>query len=494
METRVAIIFILVGLAFVIFLLAYNTFINKKQLKQQQTLLAANEFELKRSRENERKLREEISTLQVNVRQSFEDPVTGLPGWKLFEDRLIQNIKESERYQFTLGLLFIDIDNFKVINDSLSYKVGDILLKEVAARLETCIRKVDSITRFSKDTFVVLLAQMGKPEMAAIIAQRMLKALSQPFQIAGSELYITACIGIAIYPTDGQDAAGLLRSVDYALHLAKAKGKGVYQFYQEKMHSKSQRELALHMSFNRDSIFQEFQLYYQPIIKVEDESIFCMDALLHWRHPYLGMISPAVLFDLAEKQRKLNVVSEWLLKSACKQFLHWRSLGFSPDYLGIPLSIKQLDSSHFIYRISQILQELNFSPEWLLLEIKETSMPLPFDTLEKAFNMLKYLGIKIAIDDFGADSFALAYLKNIRIDYIKLNQAIIEDISQNPQTVALIKSIIYLAKSLSIQVIIQGIEKDQQVALLQDLGCSLMQGRLLGVPLTEREVADKMDM
>lgn len=488
----VAVFMVLVGISIILALFAYLFFLANKQIKQLKSQLSASETELSALQESERHSREEATALQTQLSQTFEDPVTNLLGWQVFEDRLKQNLKESERYQFTLGILFIDIDEFKVINDALGSEIGDALLKEVGKRLETCIRQVDSITRFSKDTFVALLAQLGKPETAALVAQRMLQALSLPFLIEGNELFVTVCIGISIYPTDGQNVAGLLRSADHALHLAKSKGKGIYQFYQEKMHENSQRELVMHTSLNRESVFQEFQVFYQPIINVQDESIFCMDALLYWQHPLLGTINPQDFFNFAEKQRKLNVITEWLIKSACKQFLDWRALGFAPVCVSVPLSIKQLSSSNFIYRISQILQDLSFMPEWLLLEIKESSAPIPYDTLEKAINMLKYVGVKIGIDDFGSDSLPLTYFKDLTINYIKLHHSLIADINKNPRTVELVKAIMTLAKNLSIQVIVQGIESEQQVALLKDLGCTLMQGRLLGAPLSEREVTHKM--
>ena len=386
----------------------------------------------------------------------------------------------------------MDIDDFKVINDALSYEIGDALLSDVAGRLQTCIRQVDSISRFTKDTFVILLTQLAKPETAAVVAQRILQSLAQPFQINEHELYITACIGIAIYPVDGPDATTLLRSADQALHLAKEKGNHTYQFYQEKLHAKSQRELMLSTSLNRETIFQEFVLYFQPIFNVESNSIICMDALLHWQHPELGLIAPQELFNYMEKQRKLNSISEWLLQMACKQFLHWRSLEFRPDFICLPLTIKQLENSHFIYRISQILQELNFEPTWLLLEIQESATPFDANGLEKSLNMLSYLGIKIAIDQFGSGVFSLNHLKQFSVNYLKLAPFLIENIETDQQAIAIIKSILFLAKNLSMHVIAQGVESDQQMQKLKELGCTLMQGLRLGAPLSESEIEKKM--
>lgn len=454
--------------------------------------IALAERQLKQANESEQALRQELKKLEHQLSHAIEDPITALPGWELFEDRLNQSIRESIRYQLIQAVLFIDIDDFKRINNALGYKIGDLLLMDVAKRLQTCIRQVDSIARLTKDIFVCLLTQLTKPETAAIVAQRMLNALTQPFQIKEHELYIYAGIGIAICPSDGQDVATLLRHGEYALHLAKEKGKQSYQFYHEKTHQNSQWELLLSTSLNNQSALHEFVLYYQPILNTESETIVCMDALLHWNHPTLGLIKPQVLFDFAEKQHKLNILTEWSLQHACQQFLTWRSLGFTPDWLGITISLQQLESSQFVYRISQILQELKFNPEWLLLEIKVRQVQVSLDVLEKAFNMLKYLGIKTAIDNFGTSPFLLLYLKKIQVDCLKLDPLIIDDIDANQRTVDLVKSFAFFASHIPVQLIVQGVESSKQSRLLTELGCHFMQGYFLSPPLSEKEVTSKM--
>lgn len=482
----------LVSMVFLFCCLAYGFYKTKSNALSIANQLDQTQVELKLRQKTEKEMQEKISILQNKLRHTFEDPITNLLGWQLFEDRLNQNIKESGRYQLTLAVLFIDIDDFKMINDGLSYEIGDLLLQEVAERLQLCIRQVDSMSRFTKDTFVALLTQLAKPETAAVVAQRMLQELAKPFNIKGNELYITACIGISIYPTDGQEPQALLRSADHALHLAKDKGKHLYQFYQENMHVQSQRELVFYSSLNRDSVFQEFVLYYQPIMNVQANTIACMDVLLHWQHPQLGLITPQELYIYAERQRKLNVITEWLFKNACRQFLHWRSLNFKPMMLGIPISIKQLENSHFIYRLSQILIELDFKPEWLLLEIKESFSPLSSQILEKAFNMLHYIGMNLAIEDFGSGNFSLVHLKSIPVHYLKLDSSLIADITENQQAVSLIKSVLVLAKNMSMQVIMQGIESEEQVTLLKGLGCDLMQGHHLSPALSDNEVVNNL--
>lgn len=455
--------------------------------------ISANGLQLQQAQEANRHLREELQTLQNKVRGAIEDPVTNLLGWQLFEDRLLQNMKESERYQLTLGVLFIDIDDFKVVNDALGYEIGDKLLQEVAKRLHTCIRQVDSISRFNKDVFVALITQLSKPETAALVAQRILQALAQPFQINNQELFITACIGISIYPADGRDTISLLRSAEHALQLAKEKDKHVYQFYQEKMHIDSHRELVLHNGLKRDAVFSELMLSYQPVIHVSSDTTFCMDVHLQWQHPELGLITAPELYVYAEKQRKLNALTEWLLKNACQQYLHWNSLGFYPECIGITVSVKQLENSQFIYRLSQIMQELAFKPECLLLAIKDDPAHLPQDALDKAFNMLHYLGVKLAAENFGADQFSLSSLKTFPLHYLKTDPSLAVGIEKKEaQAMAIIESLVLLCTRLNMHLIIQGVTSAEQTQILREIGCIYLQGPALGGPYSDQDVAKKL--
>jgi diguanylate cyclase len=480
-----------VGLSLLGLILIYAFVQSWKKVVRYKKNLQGLQVELKKWQGSNQSLRQELTVAQIKLQPLERDSVTELMGWPLFEDRLKHSIKESERYRFTMALLLIDLDDFKVINDALNYDVGDALLHEVGERLQTCVRQVDSLSRFTKDTFAILLTQLAKPEAAVLVAQRILQALSQPMHIKGHELYVTACIGIAVYPTDGQDDATLLRGADHALHLAKIKGNHVYQFYQESLHAQSQRELALYTTLSRESIFDELIIYYQPIVNVEENKIMCMDAVLHWQHPEFGLIKSQELISLAERQRKVNMVSEWLLQHACKQYLKWHALDFKPALLGMSLSIKQLEHSHFIYRLSQIMQELGFKPEALLLEMKPSTTELSFEIIEKALNMLKYMGVKIAIDDFGTGLFSLRHLRNVAIHYLKLDALLTDDIDHE-KAVALIRALVSFAQSLSMEMIAQGIQSEDQVALLKDSGCKLMQGGLFSESLSEQDVIAKM--
>lgn len=442
--------------------------------------------------ETEQNLRAEIQTLQLSLSAERQEPVLGALPWNVFEDRLHQEIRESTRYQFIMGVALIQVNDFDLINDALGGEVSHALLCEVAERLQSCLRQVDSMARFDHNKFAVQLTQLSSPETAAVVVQRMLQVMERSFKLGDHEVNIEIAVGVAVFPADGQEAANLLRCANHALELVKEKHGPQYQFYQEKMHQESRRELALYNALSRDSIFQEFVIQYQPVLNVQNETMVCMDVLLSWQHQEFGAISTHELFRYAERQHKWNGISEWLIRHAGQQFLQWRSFGVNPGLLGIHLSFKQLESVHFIHRISQIMQAMQFNPKWLLIEIQESHAPVSFDVLEKSFNMLSYLGVNLAIENFGAGSMSLRYLKNFNIQFLKLDPAFINDVVLNKQTQALVKSIVQMAESMSMRVMVPGVESDQQMAVLKDLGCTLMQGQLLSIPLSEREVVDKL--
>lgn len=438
------------------------------------------------------KIHEEINALQRKVNFHSRDPVTHLLGWQLFEDRLHQAIKESARYRFIMGVLYVDIDNFKLINNAMGYEVGNALLQETAARLQACIRQVDSITRQGKDTFVVLLSQLVKQETAAIIIQRMLQSLSQPFIIDSNKFTVTVCIGASFYPEDGLTPGSLCANAEYAMLLAKSRGKQQYQFYQESLQDDSRRELALYNSLSSDSFLDELKLFYQPVMHAGEQSMFCADMQIVWQHPTLGAVSDDELFTFADRQRKLNKITERVLTQGFQKFLHWRSVGLKPQMLGIPVFLKQLENTNFILHISQILQQHKMQPSWLLLQIQGCGEPVSLDVLQKSFNMLEYMGVKTSINHFGSGIFPLRYLKTFSVQYLKLDPSLIHDIVDNAQTRTLVKAIASFASTLSLEVIASGVETSAQAEVLGHLELHLLQGQLLSEPLSETEMAGKM--
>jgi diguanylate cyclase (GGDEF)-like protein len=475
----ISILFILAAIAFY----QYRT-----RATHWENTLASKQAELHQSQIAEENLRQELGVVQARLNCAIQDPLTRLLSWPLFEDRVKQNIEESARYQFSMAVLYVDINDFNMINEALGYEAGDVILNEVSQRLQTCIREMDNVSRLSKDIFVVMLTQLGKQETAAVVAHRILEALMQPISVKEQKVYITASIGISIYPTDGFDSAVLFRKADQALLLAKEKGHQHYHFYQQKNDTNSVRELELSTGLKQDSFLSECEIYYQPILNTSDKTIFCMQALLYWRHPVLGLIHSDELFSYMEKNDKSNTVSEWLIKNACQRFIAFRNVGFKPKFLGISLSIRQLKNNQFIYSISQILQECEFKPEWLLLQIEGSLAHIPFEAIEKSFNMLKYLNIRLAINHFGTSLFSIQDLQKLTVDYLMLDPSLIFDLQQSEKTIGLINAINLLAQSLSMQLIVQGVDTEKQMKILRGLGCDLIQGQCGGEPLPENEV------
>lgn len=482
---------IIASLSLVSLILIFGLLLTGKKLKVIQKKLQSESEKLQQSRATETKLHHELSGLQNKLQLVTDDNITNLLVWPLFEDRLNQAIKESTRYQFTLGLLFIAVDDFKMINDALNAEIGNAFLREVAKRIETCIRQVDSATRFGKETFVVLLSQLGKAEAAAIVAQRILQTLAQPMQIKGHEFFITAAIGIAIFPADGADAATLLRNADDALHAAKQKGKHLYHFYQERINLDSQRELTMSTSMRRESLYQELSLYFQPIMNVKNKSLFALEALLHWQHPELGRIYAHELFAYAEKQHKLNAISEWLIKKACQQFVKFKEQGIALNYMALPMHVKQLENSQFIYQLSQILQEQKFNPEWLLIVIKDVNQTkVNFDVIEKALNMLRYLKVNFVLDNM--DGGSLSQIKHFLPSYLRVDPALVNALESTPQAQAILKSMLYLSEQLGIKLIAHGVETLQEMSVLQAMGYDMMQGDYFAPELTVLELPEKL--
>lgn len=423
---------------------------------------------------------------------ALQDNLTALIPWPTFQDRLAQNLKLSARHHLTLGVLYIDLDNFKIINDALSFEVGDLLLKEVAVRLQSCIRQVDSICRPNQDTFVVQLSRLNKPETAAIVAQRMLHALSRPYLLGDHALNASASIGIALYPDDALDVVSLLRHAEQALRMAKSKGRQTYQFYQSHMHDQSQRELAIYNQLATDDVFNTLDLQYQPIMKMTDNSLEAMEVQLVWNHPTLGHVAQEELLKHADQQRRLNVIGEWVLQKACRQYLNWVALGLTPRLLAVPVYLKQFENSHFIYRLSQLIQQLHFNPSHLLLMVQDTGADVAPAALEKGFNMLTYLGVKLALDQQSCNRLPLRYLAQYTFHYLRVEKVWVDDAEKNTVMKSLIESMLSLTQRLSLQLIVPGVDSDAQKTILLAMGVECMQGAALGGPQSERALADQL--
>lgn len=449
------------------------------------------ETKLKQETANSARLAAELDELKQQFTHNvIYDSLTGLPGRQVYYDRLLQTFNQSSRYQLSFGVMFLDLDGFKIINEALGHDVGDELLKEVAVRLEGTIRQVDTISRFAGDEFVFILPQLSKPETAAYVAQRLLNVISQPFVIRGQELYVTASIGIATYPLDGDTTAVLLKNAGNALHQAKTRGRNNYQFYREEMHTLSQRELILSSSLQHKDIYQDFSLLYQPEVNVINKEVVCMQALLHWKHPDFGLIALPEFLTLAENCSKINEIGDWVLRNALQQLKKWQTQKFFPRAISIPVSLRQLENPHFTYKAAQLLQELKLDPSMLVLEISESILH-KMELVEKVAHMLKHMGVQIAIKDFGAGNLALQHLKRFPIDYLKISSVLTQDITINKESEAIVKMILALAKTLQITAVAAGVESPKQKVMLIELGCQIMEGHLFSAPLGAEEFTDE---
>lgn len=475
-------------LAFAILALSYFLFQKFRQYQLLNKQFFFLTIHLLKDINKEQALTKQLADLKQTFTQNvLYDPLTGLPSRLVFEDRLQQVLSESRRFKLTFAIIFLNIDEFQIINDALGLEVCDDLLKEVATRLKTSIRQLDTVSRFTDDEFVVILPQLSKAEAAVYVAKRFLDAMSQPFQVKGQELFITSSIGVAVFPSDGEDASTLLKNAANALHQAKQKGKNTYQFYREEMHAASKRELILSSNLRSNAIYNEFTILYQPQINIETKEIFSMDALLHWQHPDFGSIALSEFLRLAENSGKIIEIGEWTLRKIFQDFKQWEEQGLIPLTASLKISLRQLENPHFIYKINQILHETQFEHARLVVEVAEVSLVPNFELIEKALYMLKHVGVQISINEFGSGHLALQHLRRFPFDYLKIDSSLVQDITINKESAAIVKLIINLAQSLQLTVIAEGVEARNQMLLLRELGCSIMQGRLFSGPRRAEE-------
>lgn len=465
------------------------------KIKKLSSYLSQAQIVLLQELEKENKTEAELTALKDKIsRNVLEDSLTGLPNRQLFEDRLRQTIGQCQRYQLVFGVLFLNLDSFKIINDALSHEIGDAVLKEVAVRLKAATRQVDTVARFGGDEFVLLLTQLSKPETIAYVAQRVLDAISQPIIIKNQELFITASIGISLYPTDGEDAHTLLQNADNALHQAKSRGRNIYQFYREEMFAVSKRELILYSSLRSASVYRDFTLFYQPIMDVEQNKVIAMDVILNWQHPDFGLISLSEFYRLAENSGKILAIGEWMLRAALQQLQKWNALGLHYNRVMVTISVRQFENPHFAYKVAEILRETKLEPDTLVLKIPEGTLLKRTDLIDKGLNMLKHHGVQIAIEEFGLGHIVLQQLKRFAPTYLKIDESLIKDITINKENESIVSMVLALVKNLQITAIASGVESQKQMQLLKDLGCRAMQGQLCSVPKKAEEFKTEVVM
>lgn len=420
------------------------------------------------------------------------DSLTNLPNRTLLLDRIQQTLAHNRRRNLKSAVLFIDLDKFKIINDTLGHDVGDSLLKEAAARLVSEVRSEDTVARQGGDEFIILLSTITHPDDAGIIAQKLLDTLMRPFKIIGKELHISASIGIAIYPDDGTEIEDLLKNSDIAMYHAKESGRNNYQFFSAEMNQQTAEKQAMSSDLRHAVERNELFLVYQPVVDMASGKIAGMEVLLRWQHPLLGLVSPVRFIPLAEESGVILAIGEWVLISACEQLLEWQKQGYDVPRLAINLSAKQFGQKAFADTIAMIIRETGVDSRYLGFEITESMLVHNIEEVAATLLKLSNMGLEISIDDFGTGYSSLSYLKRFPINKLKIDKSFIDDITKHPDDAAIVKAIIAMAHGLQMTVVTEGVESKDQLEFLRQHGCEQYQGYIFSKPLTALEIAGKL--
>ncbi|MCL5060716.1 MAG: EAL domain-containing protein [Candidatus Thermoplasmatota archaeon] len=416
------------------------------------------------------------------------DALTGLPNRNLAQDRILQAIARAQRSGTQFAVMFIDLDHFKTINDSLGHNMGDLLLQRVAGRILACLREEDTVGRQGGDEFIVLLGSLDFPQDAAVVAHKILHALSTPYSINERDLHTSASIGIAIHPEDGRDVETLLKNSDTAMYHAKESGRNNYQFFAHEMNVAAAERLLLETSLRRAIAGGEMLLHYQPLVSLADGRIVATEALVRWKHPELGFVDPARFIPVAEDSGLIAPLGEWVLRQACLQLKQWHALGIQPPRMVVNLSSRQFREKNLVRIFSGVFRETGVEPRWLGLEITESVIMENPEVTIGILKELKALGIELSLDDFGTGYSSLSYLKRFPIDKLKIDQSFVHDITTDPDDEAMVTAIISMARHLNIRVVAEGVETEAQLAFLREHGCDEYQGYLFSRPLPADEL------
>ncbi|MEW8358212.1 MAG: EAL domain-containing protein [Candidatus Thiodiazotropha sp.] len=418
--------------------------------------------------------------------QANYDALTGLPNRSLLSDRLEQAIGSALREKWMLAILFIDLDQFKMVNDTFGHVMGDELLQLVAERIGDCVRESDTVARFGGDEFVILLQDVTEMDAVANIATKVIDSITKVFTLYERDIYIGASVGITIFPDDAMNADSLLRNADMAMYQAKERGRNNYQFFtasmQQQTLERQQLELDLRLAMQRG----ELEIYYQPVVNAEFERVISVEALLRWNHPHRGMIYPSVFIPLAEDSGLIGPIGEWVIKGACQQLGRWQQAGHSELKMAVNLSSRQRELGLEADYLMQVLQETSIRPEMLTLEITESLLMRDTDEALKWLSSFKSLGINLSVDDFGTGYSSLSYLKRFPMDILKIDRSFINDLPHDIDDASLVRTIVAMAKSLNLRLIAEGVETREQAEFLLQIGCSNLQGYYYAKPMSAK--------
>jgi len=436
-------------------------------------------------KETQKLLEEQTKKLRY---QAHHDMLTDLPNRTLFKERLERSIIEATRHRNNFALFFIDLDQFKKINDSLGHHVGDEVLIEAAKRLKNSLREEDTLSRLGGDEFTVILKDIKVPKNAATVAQKILNRMKEPIHIGTHILHISASIGIALYPDDATNMDDLIKYADAAMYKAKDEGRNNFQFYSEEMTKEALSKVMLENSLRTAIKEEEFVVYYQPQYDASTETITGMEALVRWIHPHMGIIPPFEFIPLAEENGLIIDIDRIVMKKAMQQFSRWYEQGLNPGILALNLSMRQLSDNHFITYLLQTMKDYNFQSSWLELEVTEGQMMSNPEQSIRKLKRLSEMGIEIAIDDFGTGYSSLSYLKKLPLNKLKIDQSFVRDIPDDEEDVAITKAIIALGKSLNLRLIAEGVETKEQKDFLLENNCHFIQGYYYSKPVPAEEI------
>jgi len=427
-------------------------------------------------------------------RQANYDALTGLPNRNLLHDRLRQAV-HSQRAPRNIAVVFMDLDHFKFVNDSLGHSVGDKLLKSMGERLRSVLREGDTVGRVGGDEFVLILNDQSNEEVIFRAMQRISAKVAEPLTIDGKELYVTASAGISLYPQDGRDVDTLLKNADAAMYRAKEHGRSNFQFYTSEMNERVNDRLALEHALRRALERQEFTLHYQQKVDLRSGEIIGAEALVRWLHPEWALVRPARFIPIAEETGLIVQLGEWVIHEACRQARAWQLAGLKPGVVSVNLSARQFRAEGLVRTVSRILQETGLEPAGLEMELTESMVMHNVESAIATLQGLKSLGVGLSVDDFGTGYSSLSYLKNLPIDTLKIDRSFVRDIGTGAEAEdgVLAAAIISLAHALDLQVIAEGVETDAQLHFLKRHGCDQVQGFLYGEPVPAEQYAELLE-
>ncbi len=457
--------------------------------KKAEALLLQKVEELNRSNQELAKFAGLARTMTRQMTHLAEhDPLTGLPNRLLLNDRVGQAIALAKRDMYQVAVMFLDLDGFKHINDSLGHAIGDKLLQSIATRLRGCIRAPDTVSRYAGDEFVVLLPEVRQPEDAAIVARRLLQAAAEGHSIGGHDLHVTASIGVSTYPDDGLDAETLLKNADTAMYQAKENGHRNYQFFRPAMNVRAVERQSIEEHLRRALERQEFTLYYQPKINLATAAITGVEALIRWTHPTRGSVPPVQFVPVAEDSGLILPIGAWVLREACAQARAWVDASVPFRSMAVNVSAMQFQNQSFLESTSEILKETGLDPKYLELELTESALMKRADLTVAVLSTLRESGVSVAVDDFGTGYSSLSYLRKFPLDALKIDRSFVRQIAAIPDETAIVRAIISMGRSLNLRVIAEGVETADQLEFLKINQCHEAQGYYFSPPVLPQQL------